>query len=1032
MASAMTSNAVSGSSTVANYEAILIGYADDYADVWESHMAAMQAIGSAVELRVQLWKFSTYTSGDGEVVNNSSFANPTGAAPIDGFTTNPTCTFDASTTIVGKGRAKTSYGINRPKRISLPNVTGTESLRSSMMSHLYRMNMDLRRGKVGIIGPPYYAIDMKVRSSSSNNLTFKNISDGTAALDLTRFNIRDGFTLMNFGTDQSFSDASEVAHGQVANIMSASQITTSWNTGTAPNVNDYVRIYVPLRAGDYIRLENTQESILGNHFITSVDYGESNGSVLTTLTTVGRNEDIALTTSLGVSHDALNISIKKYAPDGFGFDINTVPFGQRGFELRGVTFARTDRDTISWTVATEGGFLKIGSKWYSIVAGNTGNLSTTIPTGETTCPTYYIYWDPDVSSTVLQVAAVGDGVAATDYTHDSDNVIIAIARANAVSTRKAEFWMYGKTPSSMFELDFYKDDPTAFVADNAMTSALQRKGTQPFTSNVVFENIGNTGSHPSGHHTLNIKGKNAAGSESTSIARVINFADDKTATLASTTSLTLSTGENTGTGSVIWYIYFDLSGGTESGGNYTDVPIVATTDYSLVNTDDRGLLAIASVSTDYTQQVAFQTFGSKIGNINADNIAANTITANAMQAATISTIQAGTTAANVGLGDVDNMDAATIRAGTTASDVGLSSFSGQTVTGIREGVTPLHVSDNMTGVTMTTTGNIFSGTKSTYGSNTEGWFIGFDSGTPKINIGSGSSRLRWTGTSLEVVGQITLSDGTSEANIKNSAVDAAHVGLSAYSGNSPSTIVGSALAGNHTGNLNGLDINDTSGARLQFTSSGIHGYTNSGIKASLSATGAAFTAYGPGGSAANAALLMVNGGYVSHISAGSSDSDTRYDAAKHYFYNFGTSSNPNYGYIEGLRGIRMNQASGSDNRIASRDDIIMNTEFSSDHFEVLIGSTRKLRISQSSIILYQDMIPNQDSVFDIGTNTTRFENGYFDNVTGADLILDNTTAGEANDIDGTRGHWRIQEGETDLFIRNEVTGKKYKFTLEEV
>ena len=104
----------------------------------------------------------------------------------------------------------------------------------------------------------------------------------------------------------------------------------------------------------------------------------------------------------------------------------------------------------------------------------------------------------------------------------------------------------------MFELDFYKDDPTAFVADNAMTSALQRKGTQPFTSNVVFENIGNTGSHPSGHHTLNIKGKNAAGSESTSIARVINFADDKTATLASTTSLTLSTGENTGTGSVIW------------------------------------------------------------------------------------------------------------------------------------------------------------------------------------------------------------------------------------------------------------------------------------------------------------------------------------------------------------------------------------------------------------------------------------------------------------------------------------------------
>ena len=1017
MATAATSNAVTGSSTVRDYEALLVGYSDEYTDVWESHVAAMQAIGSDVELRLQLW-------------NGTTFANPTGSNPVQGFTTNPTCTFNGSTTEIGKGRAKTAYGVNRPKRVTIANVTGTETLRNTIMGSLYRMNMDLRRGKFTVTGPPYYMIDMKVKTSSSNNLTFKNITTNTnePTLDLTRFNIRDGFTLMNFGTDQTFSDGNEVAHGQVSNIVSASQITTSWNTGTAPSVDHYVRAYIPLRAGDFIRVQNAQESTLGNFFITHVDYSEMGGSVMTTFSIVGRNEDVAMTSGGNIPPDALNVQIAKYTADnGFGWNSNTIPYGQRSFELRGVTFVRTDRDTISWTVASDGGFIKVGGRWYSIVAGNTGNLSTTIPGGETTCPEYYIYWDPDVSYTALQVSIVGDGSGGNDYTPDGDNVIVAVARANANSSRNAEFWQYGRTPGSIFELDFYKDDPNAFIADNAMTAALQRKGTQPFTSNVVFENTGGTGTHVAGHHSLNIKGKNAAGSESTSIARVINFADDKTATLASTTSISLSAGENTGTGSVIWYIYFDLSGGSESGGNYTGVPITATTDYSLVNTDNRGLLAIAAVSTDYTQQVAFQTFGSKIGNINADNIAANSITANAIQANSIGTgelsftpntdstsaIQAGTTKANVGLSNVDNNSTATIRAVAAATS--------GTLAGIQVDASKL-----------------FIGT-GTYNHTNTGFYVD-SSGNFSLK-----NKLAWNGTTLSIDGTVeigstaasvieTRANGANQDSTSaiRSGTTASDVGLGSVTNQSASTTINTALQGNHTGNLNSLDINNTSGSRLQFTSSGIHAYNGSTLKATFSATGAAFTCYGAGGTQTNAALLMTNGSYVSYISAGSSDSDTRYDAAKHYFYNFGGSSSPNFGYIEGLRSIRMNQATGSNNRISSRDDIIMNTEFSADHFEVLIGSTRKLRISQSDIILYQDMIPNQDSAFDIGTNTVRFENGYFDNVTGADLILDNTTAGEANDIDGTRGHWRIQEGETDLFIRNEVTGKKYKFTLEEV
>ena len=38
----------------------------------------------------------------------------------------------------------------------------------------------------------------------------------------------------------------------------------------------------------------------------------------------------------------------------------------------------------------------------------------------------------------------------------------------------------------------------------------------------------------------------------------------------------------------------------------------------------------------------------------------------------------------------------------------------------------------------------------------------------------------------------------------------------------------------------------------------------------------------------------------------------------------------------------------------------------------------------------------------------------------------------ANEVDGSKGSWSIQEGADDLFIINRVSGKKYKFNLTEI
>ncbi len=53
-----------------------------------------------------------------------------------------------------------------------------------------------------------------------------------------------------------------------------------------------------------------------------------------------------------------------------------------------------------------------------------------------------------------------------------------------------------------------------------------------------------------------------------------------------------------------------------------------------------------------------------------------------------------------------------------------------------------------------------------------------------------------------------------------------------------------------------------------------------------------------------------------------------------------------------------------------------------------------------------------------------------ENLLVGDLNLNNT--GRQNEIDGTSGHWSIQEGAEDLFLINRTTGKKYRFNITEV
>ena len=70
-----------------------------------------------------------------------------------------------------------------------------------------------------------------------------------------------------------------------------------------------------------------------------------------------------------------------------------------------------------------------------------------------------------------------------------------------------------------------------------------------------------------------------------------------------------------------------------------------------------------------------------------------------------------------------------------------------------------------------------------------------------------------------------------------------------------------------------------------------------------------------------------------------------------------------------------------------------------------------------------------NNTYDLGTSSLRWKDIYTQ-----DLQLSNEAKKDegGNDVDGTWGDWTLQEGENDIFMINNINGKKYKINLTEV
>ena len=107
------------------------------------------------------------------------------------------------------------------------------------------------------------------------------------------------------------------------------------------------------------------------------------------------------------------------------------------------------------------------------------------------------------------------------------------------------------------------------------------------------------------------------------------------------------------------------------------------------------------------------------------------------------------------------------------------------------------------------------------------------------------------------------------------------------------------------------------------------------------------------------------------------------------------------------------------------NDFNMHHNGSNNYINSANGNLHLQQSGSDKVIVKGGSLSPANSNIDLGESGLRWQNVYTN-----DLHLSNE--GHTNDIDGTWGNWTIQEGESDLFLKNNRSGKKYKFNLTEV
>jgi len=677
-------------------------------------------------------------------------------------------------------RMSVKYGVQRPFRIQRPLSSDLGIIRDEIVSRLVgRTDLVITRGKFQTVKYPivYHELVNTATPPASTASRSSNTITWTGAIAAKVKGVRLGHIIAEMDSAGGYTRYAYISAVTNERSINYGASATDTSDGTALDASKVLRVIIPLRPGDVIRVKNAQSGVNTDQVILSLGYDESPGMFSARYETVGSNNKF---NNIYEEGEELRAAVAALTPKKFPDpkSLGETSFFFNGFINRGVNpSGANDYRQIHWTnaaadVSGTSGTLTFGDGTkYTIACANSAILTTAEHT---------IFFRPakarataNTSDTTFQV------VLTTSYNKDPDDILVGWCFA---SDNKA-----GAKAVLVLAPQFSSKDLFASGQNGTLTEALFSKSAQEYSSGLEIVPV-TSGSDR--HRQVTWAACTATSGSDESPDDRLTFGDGDVWSIAAKSGNNYSVTTNGSTYANItalalsstYYVFIDTAD-TASGGTLT---LRFTTSYSHISTASDGTFFSSKVimgqiavpaNGDNGAAPRIFPFNNRSLTVNAASIAADAITATHITASTVTTIQQGTTKSDVGLGNVDNNSTNTIR----------------------DGVTVTHVTDTMTGVTMTQSGNIFSGSKTTYQSDTSGWFIGFDQeqGTPadhpRINIGSGSNRIRWTGSSLEIIGSIKItasSDTLTEQNTFNTNT----VGSDLGTGYGDSTIGGWTLA----------------------------------------------------------------------------------------------------------------------------------------------------------------------------------------------------------------------------------------------
>jgi hypothetical protein len=150
--------------------------------------------------------------------------------------------------------------------------------------------------------------------------------------------------------------------------------------------------------------------------------------------------------------------------------------------------------------------------------------------------------------------------------------------------------------------------------------------------------------------------------------------------------------------------------------------------------------------------------------------------------------------------------------------------------------------------------------------------------------------------------------------------------------------------------------------------------------------------------------------------------------------NDGSGSGLDADKLDGLQGSSYLRTDATTTFNASGNDFNIDYDNSRTLVRIQRSGTEKLRLNASANTLtintYNSgalrfgtgLFPSANNTYDLGSSSLRWNNLYVN-----DMHFSNE--GSQNSVDGSWGDWTLQEGENDIFMINNRTGKKFKIAM---